>query len=163
MPHPFPALFNMLIGDVPDFVQHQAITKHYQCSCETIMPHLSLSFITYTWSRRGGTIPYCISAIQTLCYKKVDRSATLLVTFVTGGFCSQHLCCMWSEGHFKITYELLNLRALKFSLVNKIRIFQCMGRIFCVEFQRWPLKFHTKYLTHTLKVMIFIHWNFKSS
>ena len=25
-----------------------------------------------------------------------------------------------------------------------------MGKIFCVEFQRYPLKFHTKYLTHTL-------------
>ena len=28
-------------------------------------------------------------------------------------------------------------------------IFQCMGKIFRVEFQRVPLKFHTKYLTHT--------------
>ena len=67
-------------------------------------------------------------------------------------------------GRFKNTYELLNLRALKFSPVNKIRIFQCMGMIFCVEFQRYPLKFHTKYLTHTLKDVTFIqHWNFKSS
>ena len=57
-----------------------------------------------------------------------------------------------------------HLWALKFSPVNKIHIFQCMGKIFCVEFQRYPLKFHTKYLTHTLKDMIFIqHWNFKSS
>ena len=59
-------------------------------------------------------------------------------------------------GRFKNTYELLNLRALKFSPVNKIRIFQCMGKIFCVEFQRYPLKFHTKYLNHTLKDMIFV-------
>ena len=67
-------------------------------------------------------------------------------------------------GRFKKTYELLNLRALKISPVNKIHIFQCMGKIFCVEFQRVPLKFHTKYLTHTLKDTIFIqHWNFKSS
>ena len=67
-------------------------------------------------------------------------------------------------GRFKNTYELLNLRALKFSYVNKIHIFQCMGKIFCVEFQRYPLKFHTKYLTHTLKDMIFMQfWNFKSS
>ena len=35
-------------------------------------------------------------------------------------------------------------------------IFQCMGKIFCVEFQRFPLKFHTKYLTHTLKDVHFI-------
>ena len=54
-------------------------------------------------------------------------------------------------GRFKNAYELLNLRALKCSPVNKMRIFQCMGKIFCVEFQRVPLKFHTKYLTHTLK------------
>ena len=31
-----------------------------------------------------------------------------------------------------------------------------MGKIFCVEFQRVPLKFHTKYLTHTLKDVDFI-------
>ena len=67
-------------------------------------------------------------------------------------------------GRFKNTYELLFLRALKFSYVNKIHIFQCMGKIFCVEFQRYPLKFHTKYRTHTLKDMIFMQfWNFKSS
>ena len=35
-------------------------------------------------------------------------------------------------GRFKNTYELLNQRALKFSYVNKIHIFQCMGKIFCV-------------------------------
>ena len=67
-------------------------------------------------------------------------------------------------GRFKNTYELLNLSALKFSPVNKVHIFQCMGMIFCVEFQRYPLKFHAKYLTHTLKDATFIqHWNFKSS
>ena len=31
-------------------------------------------------------------------------------------------------GRFKNTYEPLNLRALKFSPVNKIHIFQCMGK-----------------------------------
>ena len=45
-----------------------------------------------------------------------------------------------------------------------MHIFQCMGKIFCVEFQRVPLKFHTKYLTQTLKDTILIQrWNFKSS
>ena len=71
---------------------------------------------------------------------------------------------MWPGVRFENTYELLNQRALKFSYVNKIHIFQCMGKIFCVEFQRYPLKFHTKYLTHTLKDMLFMQfWNFKSS
>ena len=70
----------------------------------------------------------------------------------------------WPGGRFKNTYELLNPRALKISMLYKNRIFQCMGKIFCVEFQRFPLKFHTKYLIHRLKDMIFIkYWNFKSS
>ena len=63
---------------------------------------------------------------------------------------------MWpSGGRFKKTCELLSLRALKFSPVNKMHIFQWMVKIFCVYFQRVPLKFHTKYLTHTLKNVIF--------
>ena len=48
-------------------------------------------------------------------------------------------------------YQLLNLRALKISMLYKNHIFQYMDKIFCVEFQRVPLKFHTKYLTYTLK------------
>ena len=81
---------------------------------------------------------------------------------MTFNFITNHLT--YSGGRFKNTYELLNLRALKFSYVNKIHIFQCMGKIFCVEFERYPLKFHTKYLTYTLKDMIFIQfWNFRSS
>ena len=61
---------------------------------------------------------------------------------------------------FCLGLNVLNLRAFKFSPVDKIHIFQCMGKIFCV----YPLKFHTKYLTHTFKDMIFMqHWNFKSS
>ena len=40
--------------------------------------------------------------------------------------------------------------------LDKNCIFQCMGKVFCVELQRYPLKFHTKYLTHTLKDVYFI-------
>ena len=53
---------------------------------------------------------------------------------------------------FKNTNELLNLRALNFSPAQKMHNFQSMRKIFWVEFQRVPLKFHTKYLTHTLKM-----------
>ena len=68
-----------------------------------------------------------------------------------------------SGGHFKNTYELLNLRTRTISMY-KNHIFQCMGKIFCVEFQTVPLKFRTKYLIHTLKDVDFIHgWKFKSS
>ena len=36
---------------------------------------------------------------------------------------------------FKNTYEFLNLRALKLSPLNKINIFQCMGKIFVWNFK----------------------------
>ena len=85
----------------------------------------------------------------------------------------QHQGIIWASadvlsigpgGRFKNAYELLDLRALKISMLYKNRIFQCMGKIFCVEFQRVPLKFHTKYLIHTLKNVDFIQgWRFKSS
>ena len=68
------------------------------------------------------------------------------------------LWLMWSTPgvFFKNTYELLNPRALKISMLHKNCISQCMGKIFCMEFQREPLKFHTKYLIHTLKdVLLF--------
>ena len=41
-------------------------------------------------------------------------------------------------GRFKNAYELFNLRALKITMLYKNHIFQCMGNIFCVEFQRVP-------------------------
>ena len=49
-----------------------------------------------------------------------------------------------SARRFKPAYEPVNLWVLKFSLPNKLHIFQCMGEIF-----------HTKYHTHTLKDEIF--------
>ena len=71
----------------------------------------------------------------------------------------------WHMGaRLKNAYELLNLRTLKISTLYKNHIFQCMGKIFCVEFQKVPLKFHTIYLAHTLKDVNFIQrWKFKSS
>ena len=67
-------------------------------------------------------------------------------------------------GHFKNTQELLNLKALKFYQLNQMHTFQCMSKIFCVELQRKPMKFHTKYLTHSLKDTILIQsWYLKSS
>ena len=52
------------------------------------------------------------------------------------------------------TCQLLNFRTFGNSMWYKYNIFQCMDRIFCVEFQREPLKLHTKYLIHTLKMCI---------
>ena len=56
-------------------------------------------------------------------------------------------------GHLKNINKLLDLGALT---PYEIHMFQCMGNIFCVEFQRAPLKFHTKYVTHTSKDIIIL-------
>ena len=67
-------------------------------------------------------------------------------------------------GPFKNAYELVNLGAFETSLLNKLYIFQCRAKIFCVEFQMVSLKFDTKYITHRLKDMVLIQfWKFKSS
>ena len=38
---------------------------------------------------------------------------------------------------------------------SKIHVLRCMGSKFCVKFQRCPLKFHTKFWTHTPQKMHF--------
>ena len=45
----------------------------------------------------------------------------------------------WESGDLENTYELLNLIAFEISTLYKNRIFQCMGEIFCVQFQRFTL------------------------
>ena len=78
-------------------------------------------------------------------------------------FCFVLFFVFWG-GVSKNEYELLNLRAIKISTLYKNCIFQWTGKIFCVEIQRCPLKFHPKYLTHTLKDVYCIRrWIFKSS
>ena len=55
--------------------------------------------------------------------------------------------CLWAHGY-------LDQCALKKSLLNKLHIFQCISKLFCVAFQNILLKIDTKYLTCTLKYMI---------
>ena len=54
-------------------------------------------------------------------------------------------------GRFKKAYELLNIRALKFSPVDKMYIYQWMGKIFCVEFQTFLI--HRKCVVSVDKVI----------
>ena len=51
---------------------------------------------------------------------------------------------------FQNAYGILNVRAL-----NNVYILQCMRKVFCQEF-REHLEFQTKYLTHALKLTIFV-------
>ena len=129
--------------------------RDFQCFCKIItgkkhcgrnrIDHGHLCGMEFTSRKfvfhKNHSLSHMISGIQThsdeLCFALVPMMSSM-----------SHRA--WG-GHLKNTYELLNLRALKCSPVNKIYIFQCMGKIFCVEFQREPLKFHTKYLIHTLK------------
>ena len=71
------------------------------------------------------------------------------------------------RAHYNVivmAYEFVNLGALKSVRLSKQRIFQCMGKVFYVEFQRVHLKFHLKYLTHTWKDRIFTQcWKFKNT
>ena len=60
----------------------------------------------------------------------------LEMSFVRDVIVDLHVIIIKAQGRFKNTYELLNQRALKFSYVNQIHIFQYMGKMFCVEFQR---------------------------
>ena len=66
--------------------------------------------------------------------------------------------CDWYDGwfhqpgvHLKLAYWLLNIRAFEISPLYKVCVVHSMGKIVCVKFQRGPLKFHTKYLAHTLR------------
>ena len=52
------------------------------------------------------------------------------------------------------SHELLNLRALKFLTLYKNLHLSMYGQDIWVEFQREPLELHSKYLTHTLQMMI---------
>ena len=59
----------------------------------------------------------------------------------------------WLWGSFQDTL----MRFYISELMNINTRIKCMCKIFYVEFQRFPLKFHTKYLTHTRKGMIYNH------
>ena len=105
-------------------------TKLSQCKC-------------VVWKLMASPTLRLAVRLTDVCWNRFEKQRRILLNGNSGG-------------HFKNTYELLNPRALKISMLYTNRIFQCMGKIFCVEFQRFPLKFHTKYLIHRLKDMIFI-------
>ena len=87
---------------------------------------------SHFWNYSIGTL----SCISSLCIS-FKISFLLVQVLVPGGL-------------FKNTYELLNLSALKYLPVNKIYIFHCIGKIFCVEFQR--------YLWNSTQNILPIHW-----
>ena len=75
---------------------------------------------------------------QSACCKMASNHKTLLLSenFCWPNKTGESLCwALSAEGHggFKNVYLLLNLRALKISMLYKNHSFQCMGNIFCEE------------------------------
>ena len=69
-------------------------------------------------------------------------------------------CCLilFSWARLTKTYDVTiqRYRNLQAKIEDsKIHILRCMGSKFCVKFQRFPLKFHTKFWTHTTQNMHF--------
>ena len=101
----------------------------WRCSCTS----LGIPIIMIRWSHNHLIFVLEIS---------VPRKMVSLLSMSL--LCSTYIMVIsWSlynslGGGVKNTYELLNLRALKILILYKNHIFQCMGRIFCVEFQRVP-------------------------
>ena len=97
-----------------------------------------------------------VTSYFTLCDRIWDVFCELQVKFVF-----IHCMCLGSiwKVHMSSWFWVL-----KFAMLNKNQIFPCIDKEFWAEFQMVPQKFHTKYLTHTLKDIDFIHrWIFKSS
>ena len=149
------------------FTDHFSIVIHIQCIFHfALLQILLIITILCTWQVRR-----CVMTREKLCSDIMSRNwFTVKRDFHRSSIDGKNVsemhprasCWDGSRGRFKNTYKLINLRALKFSTSYKNHILQCMGKIFCVEFQRFPLKFHIKYLTHTLEDLYFIQWKFKS-
>ena len=72
----------------------------------------------------------------------------------------RHLVSMYQYDN--IAYEILNVKALKISILYKKHILHFMGKLLYVDFQRHPLKYHAN--TDTLgDVYLIQKWNVESS
>ena len=62
------------------------------------------------------------------------------------------ILAIWNRQVLEVKYPYghVKLWTRKFSRINKLHFLRCMDKIFSVEFPSKPLKFQTKYFTHTL-------------
>ena len=70
------------------------------------------------------------------------------------GICIQHTGARLTKAYDVTIQRYRNLHAKIED--SKMHILRCMGSKFCVKFQRYPLKFHTKFSTHTTQNMHFM-------
>ena len=91
-------------------------------------------------------------------YSQLTHSLPVSAEFAMSVVCSR--------GRFESAHGLLNLGALKISLLYKNRIFHCMGKIHCVRFQRYPqgLDFFTRvlYFMKSQTLLGCIWWSLRS-
>ena len=124
-------------------------------------------FLYYTNSclifKSGNSLPIGVNLLNTvpqiwLCFMaKICMSFLNLTWWKYPYFCVSYdarVPLLRPGGHFKNLYKLVNLRALKFSTWYKNRIFQCVGKIFCVEFQ--------SSLWNSTQNILPIHWKMYS-
>ena len=155
------------------------MTHDYKCSVSMLWLHINMPCIDSIYPKDIGKILITIFLFQEFWYifcrqfpswsfttmsygwptkwNFTSKFHLLLPSaIILPGWLNRHDNDGWPRGAFQNAYELLNLRSLKISTLYGNHNFQCMGKIFCVEFQRYPLKLHTKYLTHTPKDVCFI-------
>ena len=102
---------------------------------------------------RGVYIKWSLIMVQFPCTKTLQKNSRNQVACADSNSCLHIILGIVSKTYTsKSTVGILN-----FSLLNKIHIFHVQARYFWVEFQRVTFKYHTKYLAHLLKDMIFIH------
>ena len=158
---------------------HHVLTRLIEDCKHALDKHMHVGLLLLDLSKTFDCFPHKLLLLKLHAYGVSRDACCLLCSYLTNRSQRVKISSVKSDwaklikgvpegsvsgGRFKNTYELLNLRALKTSMLYKSHIFQCMGKIFCVEFQRYPLKFHMKYLTHALNDLIFMQfWNFKSS
>ena len=73
----------------------------------------------------------------------------------------QYCGCRWPGARLTKAYDVTIQRYRNSHAKihdSKMHILRCMGSKFCVKFQRCPLKFHTKFWTHTPQNMHFMRW-----
>ena len=86
----------------------------------------------------------CVASIKVVCCNVYIHVYKYILGSTTWIWISIYKMGQDQQRHFKSIYERLNQWAGEILIVNTNPIFQCMGKTFCVEFQRFTSKFHTK-------------------
>ena len=113
-----------------------------------------------------GRLDWSISCEIALRWMSLDLTDDKLTLVQVMAWCRQatshYLSQCWPRSMWP--YGVTRPQWVKCSIFNKLHIFWCTVKKFCVEFRMVPLKFRTNYLIHTLKDTILIHcWKFKNS